>query len=100
MQIKKIAALCALVCAGLSGQAMAGSLSPAQVATIDNANTNQRILFISGASAVQKGFTSIIGTLIPGAKTYFTDKNGLDSSGKANTHSYEAVAGVLDASVG
>lgn len=95
MQLKKSVALCALALAGLAGQAQATALTPAQVAVVDDANTNSRILFISGASAVQKGFTSVIGTLIPGAKTYFTDKNGKDAAGKANTHSYEAVAGKL-----
>jgi hypothetical protein len=100
MQFKKSVALCALAFAGLAGQAQAAALSPAQIAVIDDANTNNRILFISGASAVQKGFTGVISTLIPGAKTYYTDKNGKDTAGKANTHSYEAVAGVLDSTVG
>jgi ABC-type phosphate transport system substrate-binding protein len=95
MQFKKSVALCALAFAGLAGQAQAAALTPAQIAVIDDANTNNRILFISGASAVQKGFTSVIGTLIPGAKTFYTDKNGKDTAGKANTHSYEAVAGKL-----
>lgn len=100
MQFKKSVVLCTLALAGLAGQAQAAALSPAQIAVIDDANTNNRILFISGASAVQKGFTGVISTLIPGAKTYYTDKNGKDTAGKANTHSYEAVAGMLDSSVG
>lgn len=100
MQLKKSVALCALALAGLAGQAHAAALTPAQKAVIDDANTNNRILFISGASAVQKGFTAIISTLIPGSKTFYTDKNGKDSSGNANTHNYEAVAGTLDSTVG
>ena len=100
MQIKKSVALCALALAGLAGQAHAAALTPTQIATIDDANANNRILFISGASAVQKGFTGIISALIPGAKTFYTDKNGKDTAGKANTHSYEAVAGVLDSAAG
>ncbi|MBL8579765.1 MAG: substrate-binding domain-containing protein [Mesorhizobium sp.] len=100
MQIKKSVALCALALAGLAGQAHAAALTTAQKAVIDDANANNRILFISGASAVQKGFTGIISALIPGAKTFYTDKNGKDTAGKANTHSYEAVAGVLDSSAG
>lgn len=100
MQIKKSVALCALALAGLAGQAHAAALTTAQKAVIDDANTNNRILFISGASAVQKGFTGIISALIPNTKTYFTDKNGKDTAGKANTHSYEAVAGVLDSAAG
>lgn len=100
MQIKKSVALCALALAGLAGQAQAAALTSAQKAVIDDANANNRILFISGASAVQKGFTGIISALIPGAKTFYTDKNGKDTAGKANTHSYEAVAGVLDSAAG
>lgn len=113
MQLNKIAALVALACAGLSGQVMAASMTPAQAAIVDSANdlvnggtgANPRILFISGASAVQKGFTSIISTLIPGTKVYFSDKNGKDTTSSVtplpnNVHNYEAVAGLLDSNVG
>lgn len=100
MQIKKIAALVALACVGLSGQAMAASMTTAQLAVVNDANTHNRIFFISGASAVQKGFTAIISKLIPGAKTYFADANGVGADGKDKSHNYEAVAGVLDSTVG
>lgn len=100
MQVRKLAALVAIACASLSGSAFAASLSPEQQAVLNDANSNSRILFISGASAVQKGFTGIISSLIPGAKTYFADKNGKDANGKAVSHGYEAVAGQLDNTIG
>ncbi len=109
MQFKKLSVAVAIACAGLAGlagQALAAPLTPAQITTLNNANdvahagADPRIIFVSGASAVQKGFTSIISALIPGTKTYFADKNGNDAQGKANTHSYEAVAGTLAAGNG
>jgi len=92
MKLKKLAALCAIACAGLSGQAMA-AMTAAEQAIINDANTNGRVFFISGASATQKGFTSIIGTLFTGTPVRFANTT-------ASSKDYEAVAGVLAAGAG
>ena len=60
MQVRKLAALVAIACASLSGSAFAASLSPEQQAVLNDANSNSRILFISGASAVQKRRNDIV----------------------------------------
>lgn len=92
MQVKKIVSLCALAFAGLAaGQAQA-ALSSAAIAVIDNANANNRVVFISGASAVQKGFNAIIGTLFTGTPFFFRDA--------ASGPDYQAVAGQLAAGLG
>ncbi len=94
MQVTKIAALVAVACAGLGGHANA-AMTPAQIAVIDNANTNGRVFFISGASATQKGFTSIINSLfVPASVIRFANNH------TASSRDYEAVAGTLGAGAG
>lgn len=85
MQIKKIAALCALAFAGAAAHA---ALPAAPKAVVDNANANGRVIFISGASAVNGGFTQIIGTLFTGTTHLFQNGN------------YRAAAGTLAAGNG
>ena len=92
MKLKKLAALCAIACAGLSGQAMA-AMSAAEQAIINDANTNGRVFFISGASATQKGFNSIVAGLFTGTPVRFANTT-------ASSKDYEAVAGVLAAGSG
>lgn len=98
MKLKKIAVLTALALGGvLAGQAHA-AMSDDQKAIVTDANTNGRVIYISGASAVQKGFTGIIGKLFDTssvALTYFSNTNA-DVSGT----DYVAVAGVLAAEAG
>ncbi|RTL52765.1 MAG: hypothetical protein EKK46_10480 [Rhodocyclaceae bacterium] len=94
MQVKKIAALCALACAGFAGQAQA-ALTAGQAAVLDNANANGRVIYISGASAVQKGFSGIVANLfVPGTVTWYG--NAQDTTGS----DYLAVAGTLAAGTG
>lgn len=92
MQVKKLSALCALACVALSGQAMA-ALTPTQVAQLNDANTNGRVVFISGASAVQKGFTGIVSTLFSGTPVRYANTT-------ASSKDFEAVAGTLATSAG
>lgn len=91
MQVKKLVSLCALACAGMSGAAMAA----VPTAVLNDANTNGRVISISGASAVQKGFTGIIGKMFTGTPTYFAEKLG-DVSGT----DFVGVAGTLAAGTG
>lgn len=93
MKVTKIASLVAVACAGLVGNANA-ALTPAQIAVVDNANTNGRVFFVSGASATQKGFTSIINALfVPASVIRFANTT-------ASSKDYEAVAGTLGAGAG
>ena len=93
MKVTKIASLVAVACAGLVGNANA-AMTPAQIAVIDNANTNGRVFFVSGASATQKGFTSIINALfVPASVIRFANTT-------ASSKDYEAVAGTLGAGAG
>jgi hypothetical protein len=94
MQVKKIAALCALAFAGMaSQQANAGGvMTGAQDAILNDAIANNRVVFISGASAVQKGFTSIVSGLFSSS---FRMANTTASS-----RDFEAVAGPISAAAG
>jgi len=106
MQVKKIAALCAIACASMGGQAYAAMSAPHQA--IVNAallgddgltgsvanDADQRVIFISGASAVQKGFTGIIGSLFTSTPIRFAQNT------TATSRDYEAAAGVLAAGTG
>jgi len=101
MQLKKIAFFTALACAGFAGQAQA-ALTGTPASIVTDANANGRVIYISGASAVQKGFTAIIGKLFNtdtanggAALTYLANANS-DVSGT----DYVAVAGILDATAG
>lgn len=93
MQLKKLSALCVLACAALSGQSMAANLTAAQQAIVNDANTRNQLVFISGASAVQAGFTGIIGTLFSGTPIRFSNTTG-------SSRDFEAVAGTLAAAAG
>ena len=88
MKLNKVASLCALACAGLSGQVSAATLSAAEQTIVNDANTNGRVVFVSGASAVQAGFTAVANALFVGGGIRFTDTTG-------TSRNYEAVAGKL-----
>lgn len=92
MQVKKIASLCALACAAMAGQAHA-AMTTAEQTLLDDAVNNGRVVFISGASAVQKGFTGIISTMFTGTPIRFANTT-------ASSKDFEAVAGVLGAGAG
>lgn len=90
MQVKKTAALCALAFA-----AMAGTAHAAWQDDVNDANANGRVIFISGASAVQKGFTDIIANTFTGTPTYFSYEGKSSSSAD-----YVAVAGTFASGAG
>ena len=91
MQVKKIVSLCAVAFAAMSGQAHAAMTAP-HAAIVNDAATNGRVLFISGASATQKGFTGIIATMFTGTP--------VASATSTASKDFEAVAGVLAAGNG
>ena len=103
MKVKKIAACCALAFASLSGSAMA-AMTPAEVTLVESAlkgddnnlatPADERVIFISGASATQKGFTGIISTMFTGTPIRFAQNT------TATSRDYEAVAGTLAAGTG
>jgi len=95
MQVKKLSALCALALTALAGSAHA-ALSGPQQALLNDANSNGRVVFVSGASAVQKGFVAGVSTLFSGTPIYFTD-NAAKAVAAAD---YVAVAGNLAADNG
>lgn len=91
MQLKKIATLVAVACAGIAGNANA-AVTPAHAAVIDGAAT--RVFYISGASATQAGFTQIINSLfVPSSVIRLANTT-------ASSKDYEAVAGTLAAGTG
>ena len=92
MQVKKLASLCALACAAMAGQAHA-AMTAAETAIVNDAVANGRVVFISGASATQKGFTDIIGSMFTGTPIRFANTT-------ASSKDFEAVAGVLAANSG
>ena len=92
MKLNKLSALCALACVALSGQAFA-AMTAAELAVVNDANANNRVVYISGASAVQKGFTGIVASLFTGTTTRFANTT-------ASSKDYEAVAGKLATSAG
>ncbi|PKO40714.1 MAG: hypothetical protein CVU31_16020 [Betaproteobacteria bacterium HGW-Betaproteobacteria-4] len=92
MQVKKIVSLCAVAFTAMAGQAHA-AMSAAEQAIVDDAVTNGRVLFISGASATQKGFTGIINSMFTGTTIRFANTT-------ASSKNYEAVAGKLGAGAG
>ncbi|UCV17960.1 hypothetical protein [Ferribacterium limneticum] len=92
MQVKKIASLCAVAFAAMSGQANA-AMSAAEQTIVNDAVTNGRVIFISGASATQKGFTGIIAKMFTGTPIRFANTT-------ADSKDFEAVAGVLGADAG
>jgi len=95
MKLKQLSVVCAVACAALSAQAQVAG-SPAE-AIVNDANTNGRILFISGASAVQGGLGQIATTLFqPGTSYLF---HPAASTGRTNSD-YRAYAGKLASAAG
>lgn len=93
MQVKKIVSLCAVAFTAMAGQAHA-AMTAAEQAIVNDAVTNGRVLFISGASATQKGFTGIINSMFTAGTTIrFANTTG-------SSKNYEAVAGKLAAGAG
>jgi hypothetical protein len=93
MKLNKLALVCATVCATFAGQASA-QLAGANLTTVNNAKTaagGARVLYISGASAVQGGFNQIAGTLLQAGFIRFQSPSAND---------YRAVAGKLVTSAG
>lgn len=92
MQVKKIVTLCAVAFTAMAGQAHA-AMTAAEQAIVNDAVTNGRVLFISGASATQKGFTGIITSMFTGTAIRFANTT-------ASSKDFEAVAGKLAAGAG
>jgi ABC-type phosphate transport system substrate-binding protein len=93
MKFNKLALVCAVACVTFAGQASA-QLSGANLTTVTNAKTaagGARVLYISGASAVQGGFNQIAGTLLQAGFIRFQSPSAND---------YRAVAGKLVSSAG
>jgi len=92
MKFNKLALVCAVACATFAGQASAQlSANATNAAIVADANTNGRVLYISGASAVQGGFNQIAQTLLQSGFARFQSPNAGD---------YRAVAGKLVTSAG
>ena len=92
MKFNKLALVCAAACATFAGQASAQLSSNAtNAAIVADANANSRVLYISGASAVQGGFNQIAQTLLQSGFARFQSSNAGD---------YRAVAGKLVTSAG
>ena len=91
MKLKQISLLCAVACAAFAGQANAQVAGSAAQSIVDDANANGRVVFISGASAVQGGLGQIAQTLFTGTNYYFTGSSASD---------YRAYAGKLAVAAG
>lgn len=95
MQLKKSALVFAAAFAAI-GAAHANPLPTGTGSATDilnTANAGGRVIFISGASAVQSGFTSIISNLFTGSTVRFANTT-------ASSKDFEAVAGTLAAGTG
>ncbi len=94
MQVKKIAILCAAACAAMAGQASA-AVDSGHTTLVNSAAA--RPIFISGASAVQKGFVGIVDATFDNTKPRVHFANTTASS-----KDFQAVAGTLpvDAALG
>ena len=98
MKLKQLSLLCALACAGFAGQAVAQVNSvPAALAIVNDANTNNRILFISGASAVQGGLGEIANSLFQAGTSYLFHHAAATGRTSAD---YRAYAGRLRSAAG
>lgn len=97
MQLKKSALLCAAAFAAMAGSAHAAVDATAKD-LIDTANANGRVVFVSGASAVQKGFVDMIGTMFTGTTKYFSLASSKGSA--VDKADYVAIAGTLAAGTG
>jgi hypothetical protein len=91
MKLKQLSLLCAVACAAFAGQANAQVAGSAAQAVVDDANANGRVVYISGASAVQGGLGQIAQTLFTGTNYYFTGSSASD---------YRAYAGKLAVAAG
>lgn len=91
MKLKQLSLLCAVACAAFAGQANAQVAGSAAQSIVDDANANGRVVYISGASAVQGGLGQIAQTLFTGTNYYFTGSSASD---------YRAYAGKLAAAAG
>lgn len=95
MQLKKSALVFAAAFAAMGAahadQLPTGTGSVSDILT--TANTGGRVIFISGASAVQSGFTSVISNLFTGSTYRFANTT-------ASSKDFEAVAGTLAAGTG
>jgi len=92
MKLHQIALATAVLVAGTANAAM----TPADVALVNGAQS--RIISISGASAVQKGFTEVIARMFTGTPVYFSKASGAGASfDKAD---YIGVAGTLASGAG
>lgn len=99
MKFNQLALLCAVACTAFAGQAMAQVSSvPAAQTIVNDANTNGRILYISGASAVQGGLGEIANTLFQAGTSYYFEPN-VAVSGRSSAD-YRAYAGRLAAAAG
>ncbi len=92
MQFNKIALAACLAATGLSANA---AMSAAAAALVSQATASNQIVFISGASAVQKGFQSLAANMVTG-DTYFNN----DGVTAVNGSGYVAVAGNLTNATG
>lgn len=98
MKLNKLALLCATACVGFAGQAMAQVSSvPAAQTIVNDANTNNRVLFISGASAVQNGLGQIAASLFQPGTSYLFHPSA--ASGRTSAD-YRAYAGRLARAAG
>ncbi len=93
MQVKKIVSLCAVAFTAMAAGQAHAALSAAEQLIVNDAVSNGRVLFISGASATQKGFTGIINSMFTGTTIRFANTT-------ASSKDFEAVAGKLAAGAG
>ena len=93
MQVKKIVSLCAVAFTAMAAGQAHAAMSAAELLIVNDAVTNGRVLFISGASATQKGFTGIINSMFTGTTVRFANTT-------ASSKDFEAVAGKLAAGAG
>jgi hypothetical protein len=100
MQVKKIAALVGFACVAMAGSAQAAGSLPAGTAktVVDDAVANGRVIYISGASAVQKGFTGIIGKMFDASTVTPVYFGGGSNGSNLTKADYAAVAGGLGGS--
>lgn len=84
MKLNKLALLCGVACAAFAGQASAQlSGNATALGIVNDAQTNNRIVYVSGASAVQGGLNQIASTLFQPGFFYFQSANAGDYRGFA-----------------
>jgi PBP superfamily domain len=94
MKFNKIAIVAAMAAAAFSAQAALPVGSAAET-LVNAANTSGQIVFISGASAVQKGFDALVANMLNNV-VYFNN----DGTTNINGSGYVAVAGNLKVAAG